>query len=180
MTWYDKILHLLIISISFHLTLRSSSVCPSVPSQWKGTDFDYCCCLLFVCSSCLNLKLSWCKCRVDWDWNSNCMNLCAEVGGKVSTAFAMQGLRCGHFIPSIVSGSLASRPVAAFVLFCVDILTLLAFASPPTSLMYRFIDTFLSSCLFLLSLCFQWFLHNFHRNDGTDLRYGIILCVERT
>ena len=44
--------------------------------------------------------------------------LCAEEGGKVPMTFVMQALECGHLTSSIVSGSLASRPVAAFVLLC--------------------------------------------------------------
>ena len=46
---------------------------------------------------------------VDCGFIEKYMNKCAELGGKVSMAFVTQGLKCGHFIPSmIVSESLAS------------------------------------------------------------------------
>ena len=86
------------------------------------------------------------------------MNLCAEVGGKVLKAFVMQGLRCGHFIPSIVSGCLASRPVAAFVLFCIDVLIHLAFATPPTTLS-TCIDLSMHDTSLFASSCCHYFFH---------------------
>ena len=67
---------------------------------------------------CLKIFFWWCECRVikmTFAWFTM---FCAEVGGKVALAFVMQALECGHLTSSIVSGSLASRPVAAFALLC--------------------------------------------------------------
>ena len=67
---------------------------------------------------CLKIIFWWCECRViemNFAWLTI---FCAEVGGKVALTFVMQALECGHLTSSIVRGSLASRPVAAFVLLC--------------------------------------------------------------
>ena len=66
-----------------------------------------------------------------------CMNLCAEVGGKVSMAFTMQGLKRGRFAPSMLSGCLASCPIWRPLYALVEDLSLLVIVPPPTTFYYR-------------------------------------------
>ena len=74
------------------------------------------------------------------------MNLCAEVGGKVSMAFTMQGLKRGRFAPSMLSGCLASCPIWRPLYALAEDLSLLVIAPPPLS--FTILDEML-----LVNLC---------------------------
>ena len=119
-------------------------VCPllsqSIP--WKGTKhfvlfafvgpcFPLLLCLLFKKYSFGGAN------AVNLNWYEMCMNLCAEVGGKVSMAFTMQGLRRGRFAPSMLSGCPASCPIWRPLYALVEDLSLLVIAPPPTTYYYR-------------------------------------------
>ena len=120
-------------------------VCPllsqSIP--WKGTKhfvlFAFvgpCCVPLLLCL--LFKKYSFGGANaVNLNWYEMCMNLCAEVGGKVSMAFTMQGLRRGRFAPSMLSGCPASCPIWRPLYALVEDLSLLVIAPPPTTYYYR-------------------------------------------
>ena len=95
--------------------------------------------------------------------------LCAEEGGKVPMTFVMQALECGHLTSSIVSGSLASHPVAAFVLlcgntfysFCIHITTTFIYLSGLLVNIFLLLIVTLSFSKSDLTLLFCYFFLNF-------------------